>query len=89
MPIVLIILKGTNSHSYTRLIQHLNSLGENWSPSPNVWLLKSSLNPSTILNRVRISLSSGDDVLIMEITNRYATTLPEGEKAWLYANLRS
>jgi hypothetical protein len=71
----------------SRLAPTIKSLGETYWLTPTLCLLKSSHNPNEVYNRLKISLLSNDTLLVVEITPRYATNLPEGGKAWLYANL--
>lgn len=71
-----------------RLPHLISTMGEFWSPVANVWLLKTSLSASTLLSRLRTSISASDNLLVMELGKRYATNLPEGGKEWLYANIR-
>ena len=88
MTIMLIAYRPAGRSVPDRFITTLQSLGEVWTPSSLTWLLKTYLDPSQVLNRLRTSLPSADNLLVIEVTHRYATNMSEGEKEWLYKNVR-
>lgn len=88
MTIMFIAYRPAGRSTPPRFLTTLHSLGEVWTPATLTWLLNTHLDSSQVLNRLRTTLSSADDLLVMETTHRYATNLPEGDRDWLYKNVR-
>lgn len=88
MACVLITYQPADRLLSDRVTKNINQLGEAWQPCDNVWLVHTELESSQVLNRLRNSLRSGDDVMVIAVGYRYATNLPEGAKDWLYKNMR-
>ncbi|KKQ91293.1 MAG: hypothetical protein UT17_C0012G0003 [Candidatus Woesebacteria bacterium GW2011_GWB1_39_10] len=82
------LIKPETSPEYTRLI-NLIKTAKFWAkPLESVWLIKSPLGSMEILNQLRTAMDSNDKILVIEITNNWASlNLPQQVTEWMKQGL--
>ena len=74
---------------YTSLIETLKKVGAWWHYLDSMWLVKTSLTPIELRDKLSAVLDSSDELVVLDVTSRTwaATGLPKRAYDWLHTNL--
>lgn len=82
------LIRPESSPEYTRLINLIKTAASWAKPLQSVWLIKSPLGAMEILNKLRSEVDANDKVIVIEVTNDWASfNLPKEIADWMRANI--
>ena len=82
------LIKPESSPDYVRLINTIKTAIYWAKPLESVWLVKSDLTSMQILNELRKATDNNDKILVIEVTNDWATiNLPPDVTNWMKGGL--
>lgn len=71
--------------NYPDLIEAIKSLGAWWHHLDSTWLVKTSLTPVQVRDRLKTHLDSDDELLVIDVTSRPRAWIgfSDGGSKWL------
>lgn len=82
------LIRPESSPEYARLISLIKTTKYWAKPLESVWLIKTTLGAMEVLNQLRSVVDTNDKILVIEITNSWASiNLPKEVTDWMKEGL--